>query len=437
MDANQIQNLFASNVRQLLVDADLDYDKLYEIRLRVGRPLFLTYDGGECFLRQKDTEPYLVTREDLKETLEYVSGYSLYAYEDEIRQGFLSVQGGHRVGVTGKVILDGNRIRGMKYISCINVRLAHEIQGCAEEVLPYIQTREQIMHTLIVSPPRCGKTTLLRDIIRQMSNGWGNISGVTVGVVDERSELAGCYQGIPQNDLGMRTDILDGCPKAEGMQMLIRSMSPVVVAVDELGKEEDFKAVESVIHCGCRLIATAHGASMEETLSQPFFRKLVVAAGAGMGFSGSMRLSEQIRILEKLLQMVICLKGEIRCGNASLPDAFYGAAGRMNGKYREFLISAADRMKAGTGEKLSQICRECAESALKKSCLTHGEKDAFFSFGEYLGYMDLEMQMRQLSLYENNLEAEILKRKAEVSGKKKLYQGIGILGGLLLAVLLV
>ena len=222
----------------------------------------------------KDTEPYLVTREDLKETLEYVSGYSLYAYEDEIRQGFLSVQGGHRVGVTGKVILDGNRIRGMKYISCINVRLAHEIQGCAEEVLPYIQTREQIMHTLIVSPPRCGKTTLLRDIIRQMSNGWGNISGVTVGVVDERSELAGCYQGIPQNDLGMRTDILDGCPKAEGMQMLIRSMSPVVVAVDELGKEEDFKAVESVIHCGCRLIATAHGASMEETLSQPFFRKL-------------------------------------------------------------------------------------------------------------------------------------------------------------------
>lgn len=92
--------------------------------------------------------------------------------------------------------------------------------------------------------------------------------------MDERSELAGCYQGIPQNDLGMRTDILDGCPKAEGMQMLIRSMSPVVVAVDELGKEEDFKAVESVIHCGCRLIATAHGDSMEETLSQPFFRKL-------------------------------------------------------------------------------------------------------------------------------------------------------------------
>lgn len=156
-----------------------------------------------------------------------------------------------------------------------------------------------------------------------------------------------------------------------------------------------------------------------------------------MGVSGSMRLSEQIRTLENLLQMVICLKGEIRCGNASLPDAFYGAAGRMSGKYREFLINAADRMKAGTGEKLSQICRDCAERSLKKSCLTPGEKDAFFSVGEYLGYMDLEMQLRQLSLYEKNLEEEILKRKEAVSGKKKLYRGLGILGGLLLAVLLV
>lgn len=163
---------------------------------------------------------------------------------------------------------------------------------------------------------------------------------------------------------------------------------------------------------------------------------LIVAAGSGMGLSGSMRLSEQIRTLENLLQMVICLKGEIRCGNASLPDAFYGAAGRMNGKYREFLINAADRMKAGTGEKLSRIYRDCAKSALKKSCLTQEEKEAFFCIGEYLGYMDLEMQMRQLSLYEKNLEDEIFRLKEEVSGKKKLYRGLGILGGLLLAVLL-
>lgn len=275
MEASQIQNLFAGNIRRLLCEADLDYDKLYEIRLRVGRPLFLTYDGGECFLKRKEREPYLVTQEDLKETLEYVSGYSLYAYEEEVRQGFLSVQGGHRVGVTGKVILNGNQIQGMKYISCINVRLAHQVKGCADLVMPYIQNKDWIAHTLIISPPRCGKTTLLRDIIRQISNGRDGVEGKTVGVVDERSELAGCYQGIPQNDLGIRTDILDGCPKAEGMQMLIRSMSPAVVAVDELGGEEDFQAVRSVIHCGCKLIATAHGNSLDDILQQPLFKKLL------------------------------------------------------------------------------------------------------------------------------------------------------------------
>ena len=274
MEAMQVQNLFAGSIRNQLLDANLDYDKLYEIRLRVGRPLFLTYDGGECFLRNRGEEPYVVTQEDLKETLEYVTGYSLYAYEEEIRQGFISVQGGHRVGVTGKVILDGGKIRGMKYISCINVRLAHEIQGCAEEVMPYIQTKDWVAHTLIISPPRCGKTTLLRDIIRQISNGREGIPGQTVGVVDERCELAGCYQGVPQNDVGMRTDVLDGCPKAEGMQMLIRSMSPSVVAVDELGREEDFRAVEAVIHSGCALLATAHGEGVEDILALPFFAQL-------------------------------------------------------------------------------------------------------------------------------------------------------------------
>ena len=147
--------------------------------------------------------------------------------------------------------------------------------GCADPVMPYIRKRDWVAHTLIVSPPRGGKTTLLRDIIRQLSNGKEKFPGMTVGVVDERSELAGSYQGVPQNDLGMRTDVLDGCPKAEGMEMLIRSMSPAVVAVDELGREEDFKAVESVIHSGCKVIATAHGNSIEDVIQQPLFENLV------------------------------------------------------------------------------------------------------------------------------------------------------------------
>ena len=200
--AEQVKNLFAGNIRKLLLEAPRDYERIYEIRLRVGRPIFLCYDGGEKFLRTKDA-PYLVTRQDLKETLEYISGYSLYACEDELRQGYISVQGGHRVGVTGKVILNQGNIRSIKYISCVNVRLAHQILGCADAVMPFIRKKEKICHTLLISPPGCGKTTLLRDMVRQISNGNEKFPGMTVGLVDERGELAGCYQGVPQNDVGM------------------------------------------------------------------------------------------------------------------------------------------------------------------------------------------------------------------------------------------
>lgn len=132
-----------------------------------------------------------------------------------------------------------------------------------------------VCHTLIISPPMCGKTTLLRDLIRQVSDGNTYLPGMSVGVVDERSEIAGSYQGIPQNDLGIRTDILDCCPKAEGMMMLIRSMSPEVVAVDELGDYEDIHAIESVIHCGCKLFATVHGSSIEDIKRKPLMQRLV------------------------------------------------------------------------------------------------------------------------------------------------------------------
>ena len=173
---------------------------------------------------------------------------------------------------------DGS-VKNIRCISSLNIRVAYEAKGIAGVVLPYLYEEKKLCSTLLISPPGCGKTTLLRDIIRMVSDGNRLAGGMTVGVVDERSELAGCCDGIAVNDLGMRTDILDGCLKAAGMLMLLRSMAPDVVAVDELGDREDTIALEQVLKCGCSVLATVHGGSYEE-LSRKRFLQPLLQAGA-------------------------------------------------------------------------------------------------------------------------------------------------------------
>lgn len=278
---DEVTRIFAKEIRRILQQIDTDFNKVQEIRLRAGAPLLLLYENREFYvsrkgdLRTTDREAHVVSRDELRETMEYISSYSLYAFEEELRQGFITIQGGHRIGVAGKTVVEGRDIKSMKYISFINVRLARQIPGCADLVMPYMYDSGQVQHTLIVSPPRCGKTTLLRDIIRQLSMGSQGNEGVNVGVVDERSEIGACYQGVPQNDLGIRTDILDCCPKAKGMMMLIRTMSPQVIAVDEIGSQEDMEAVEYVMNCGCKLIATVHGTCADDIRQKPVLQRIV------------------------------------------------------------------------------------------------------------------------------------------------------------------
>lgn len=264
-----ILNILPAQIRTRIMEEELDFSRLQEIRIRAGQPLLLRYAGQE---RQLCRSPvYIVTAEDVNETVQYAANYSLYAYEQEMRQGYLTIEGGHRIGMAGQVIPDGERIRNLKYISSVNVRVAHEIPGCSDQVFPFLVWRGEILSTLIIAPPGCGKTTLLRDLIRRISNGSKLLDGKNVGVVDERSELGGSYLGIRQNDLGIRTDLLDACPKAEGMLMLLRSMGPQVIAVDEIGRVEEVQMLKYAMCCGCRMMATVHGATFHEIRSKPMF----------------------------------------------------------------------------------------------------------------------------------------------------------------------
>lgn len=272
MRQEQILNILPVHIRWKVKEMRLDFKHLQEIRVRVGKYIIFCYGEKELILNEE--KRFQIKEEHLKEILEYISQYSLYTYEQELKQGYLTIEGGHRIGLAGKVILEHGKIKTLKYITSMNIRVAHEVVGCSNKIMPYV--REGIVyHTLIISPPRCGKTTLLRDLIRVLSDGIEEIQGLTVGVVDERSELGACYRGIPQNNLGTRTDILDGCPKGEGMMMLVRSMSPQVIVVDEIGIEEDIYAINYVIRCGCKIIASIHGTSLEDVRRKPVMQELI------------------------------------------------------------------------------------------------------------------------------------------------------------------
>ncbi|GHU53758.1 stage III sporulation protein AA [Clostridia bacterium] len=250
------------------------FQRVREIRVRVGKPIILTIDSAEFFLSKEglvkggEKGIVLAQKDDISQIMELMSGYSPYAFEEQMKQGYITLSGGHRVGICGQPVVVNGEIKTMKNLSGLNIRISHEVKGCGENVMSFLG--ESPRHTLIISPPCAGKTTLLRDLVRIMSN-----RGYSCGVADERSEIAGTYMGVPQNDVGIRTDVLDACRKDIGMMLLLRSMSPRIIAADEIGHSGDISAISEIIGAGIKIYCTVHGESYLDAKNKLYLSELI------------------------------------------------------------------------------------------------------------------------------------------------------------------
>jgi stage III sporulation protein AA len=290
---NQIYPVLSDNLSEVLKKIKaIDLKGLEEIRIRVDKPLMLQKNNQDYFVAANGSLSGLshkgvqASREDVLRTIQLMSNFSIYTIGEELKQGFLTLRGGHRIGFAGRGIIENNELKLLKDISSLNIRIAREVKNCALPLLDNLLISSNsssrvgynvnenntsckwtgIRNTLIISPPGCGKTTLLRDLIRILSDGNEelDLKGYKVSLVDERSEIAACHFGVPQRDVGVRTDVLDACHKVKGINMLLRSMSPEIIAVDEIGSIEDANAIEEAINSGVTVIATAHGKNLKE-----------------------------------------------------------------------------------------------------------------------------------------------------------------------------
>lgn len=244
-----------------------------ELRLRVNNPVSVCCTNGIYFLSRygrlvccPNGDMILADKADIDESFRSICSYSIHSHQNEIKNGFITLCGGHRVGISGTAVYHDGTLIGMRDISSVNIRIAREITGSADELFSALKNNIS-SGLLIAGAPASGKTTLLRDIARQLSSGTcGNVKKVTV--VDERGELAGTYMGIPQNNLGFCSDVLNGYPKADGIMQAIRSLSPEFIVCDELGGNDEVQAVEQGLNAGVSIISSIHAGSIDEFLKR-------------------------------------------------------------------------------------------------------------------------------------------------------------------------
>jgi stage III sporulation protein AA len=247
--------------------------KLEEIRIRANKPVILKLGQVEIVLS------YTITTNEIIGILQNICNNSIYTYQNQICNGFITLPGGNRVGIAGNVVIKDGQVSNISYIYSLNFRISHQINGASDNILKYVLDTENntIFNTLIVSPPGAGKTTMIRDLAKRISNGINEINfrGLDVSIIDERGEIAAMTKGIIFNDVGIRTDVLDNVPKSIGIRMAVRSMAPKVIIADEIGNKDDVNIINYAICSGVKCIFTAHGSNMEDLLKNNEINKII------------------------------------------------------------------------------------------------------------------------------------------------------------------
>ena len=260
-----ILEYFPNKIVQAILNSinEKEIETLEEIRIRVSKPIILKLANKEIIVE------YIVTTQDILEIVEKITENSMYSYQQQICSGYITLKGGHRVGISGNVVMEENKVINVNYIYSLNFRIARQIIGVAEKVINEVLKNDEVSNTLIISKPGAGKTTILRDLIRIISKT------KTVGVVDERGEIAAMYKNEPQNDLGIKVDILSNISKSLGIKILVRSMAPDVIVADEIGTKEDIEAIKYAVTSGVKGIFTAHANNIEDIKKSPILKELL------------------------------------------------------------------------------------------------------------------------------------------------------------------
>ena len=266
----EISKIFPNQIASLTLKYNLE--NLEEIRIRANRQILLKFCDKEVIIN------YIVTQDEILQILQFICDNSIYSYQNQICSGFITIKRtAIEFGITGDVVFEDGRVKNISHIYSLNFRIAREINGAGEEILKNVidLDKKTVFNTLIVGAPNTGKTTIIRDLAKSLSNGNEILNGMTIGIVDERGELSAMYRGIPQNDLGLRTDILNNVKKSLGIEMLVRSMAPQVVIADEIGNEEDISAIKYALTSGVKGIFTAHGENYQDLKQNPIFCKMI------------------------------------------------------------------------------------------------------------------------------------------------------------------